>query len=173
MSNFKRYYSNGNTVFITMVTYDRKNILVDNIELLRIALQSVKYKHNIIAGVVLHNHLHLIMQIENSHEVSKIITSFKTNFSRMLPFNYTQTEKQIERREKGIWQRKYYDHIIRNEEDFNRHLDYIHYNPMKHYNISPKDWPYSSFKKFVEQGYYESEWCNFEDKYNIAALDLE
>ena len=57
--------------------------------------------------------------------------------------------------------------------DLNKHIDYIHYNPMKHYNIAPKDWQYSSFNKFVEDGYYEKDWCNFEDKYDINKLDYE
>ena len=52
-------------------------------------------------------------------------------------------------------------------------LDYIHYNPMKHYQITPKDWKYSSFKAFVKKGFYESDWCNFEDKNNIEDLNFE
>lgn len=63
--------------------------------------------------------------------------------------------------------------IIITEEDLNKHIDYIHYNPMKHYNVAPKDWKYSSFNKFVQNGYYEQHWCNFEDKYNINELDYE
>ena len=61
----------------------------------------------------------------------------------------------------------------RNQDDFNKHVDYIHYNSMKHYNISPKDWEFSSFRKFVENKYYENDWCNFEDKYKINEMDIE
>ena len=72
------------------------------------------------------------------------------------------------------WQRKYYDHILRNENDFYKHLDYIHYNPIKHdYVKKAKDWKYSSFKKFVRMGYYDENWCNFEDKNDIKKLDFE
>ena len=53
------------------------------------------------------------------------------------------------------------------------HLDYIHYNSMKHLNIAPNNWKYSSFKKFVNNGYYEENWCNFRDKNNINNLELE
>ena len=90
-----------------------------------------------------------------------------------LPFNTSQTTEQIKRREKGIWQRKYYDHIIRNEEDLHKHLDYIHFNSMKHYKIAPKDWKYSSFYKFCKLGFYNENWCNFEDKYSINSMNLE
>ena len=75
--------------------------------------------------------------------------------------------------EKGIWQRRYYDHIIRDDEDLYRHIDYIHYNSVKHNNIAPKDWEYSTFKKFVEKGNYELNWCNFKDKHNINSMNLE
>ena len=71
------------------------------------------------------------------------------------------------------YKRRYYDHIIRNENDLNRHLDYIHYNSIKHYHISPKDWKYSSFEKFVNLGFYDDDWCNFGDKNLICELDLE
>ena len=72
------------------------------------------------------------------------------------------------------WQRKYYDHIIRNENDFYKHLDYIHYNPIKHdYVKKAKDWKYSSFKKFVRMGYYDENWCNFADTNKIEDLHFE
>ena len=52
-------------------------------------------------------------------------------------------------------------------------IDYIHYNPTKHYNIAPKDWKFSSFNKFVQNGYYEKGWRNFSNEYNIDELDYE
>lgn len=173
MSNFKRYYQDKNIVFITAVTYNRYPILVDNIDLLRNSLKTVKYPYNIIAGIILPDHLHMLFQTDNATDYSKIISSFKANFSRQLPKNFNQTQKQLNRNEKGIWQRKYYDHIIRDEKDFNKHLDYIHYNSFKHYQISPKDWKFSSFKKFVNYGYYDINWCNFDDKNDILNMSLE
>ena len=83
------------------------------------------------------------------------------------------TPSEQKRGEKGVWQRRYYDHIIRDENDFNRHLDYIHYNSVKHYNISPKDWEYSSFHKFVKNEYYDEDWCNYGDKNKINNMELE
>jgi len=173
MSNFRRYYQNNNIVFITIVTYNRNPVLIENITLLRNAFKAILYEYKIIAGIVLPEHIHLLLQCPDAGNFHKIIASFKVNFSKQMPFNEMQTYEQKQRREKGIWQRKYYDHIIRDENDFNRHLDYIHYNSMKHYNIPPADWEFSSFNKFVKQGYYEKNWCNFEDKNNILCLDLE
>ena len=173
MSNFKRYYQDKNIVFITIVTYNRQQILVENIELLRHSFKNVKYSYEIIAGIVLPDHLHILMQTDKASGYSKIISSLKSNFSRLLPKNMNQTQKQLLRREKGIWQRKYYDHIIRDDMDFNKHLDYIHYNSVKHLNISPKDWQFSSFKKFVKQGFYQEDWCNFNDKNCVLNMDLE
>ena len=174
MSNFKRYFQNKNLVFITIVTYKRQPILIKNIDQIRQSFTQTQYNFHIIAGVVLENHMHIIIQSEKAEDFSKIIQSFKSKFSRQMQFNENQTEEQKNRREKGIWQRKYYDHIIRNENDFYKHLDYIHYNPIKHdYVKKAKDWKYYSFKKFVRMGYYDENWCNFEDKNDIKKLDFE
>ena len=173
MSEFKRYYNNNNIVFITIVTYDRKPILIDNIDLLRSSFKNIKYKYNIIAGIILPDHLHILLQSEKAENFSKIIAAFKAYFSQNLPRNNIQTTAQKARREKGIWQRKYFDHIIRDENDFNKHLDYIHYNSMKHLNIVPKYWEYSSFKKFVKLEYYDEDWCNIKNINNILEMNLE
>ena len=62
---------------------------------------------------------------------------------------------------------------ILSEDDLYKHLDYIHYNSMKHYNIAPKDWEYSSFQKFVQLKYYDENWCNSQDKYDINSMNFE
>lgn len=69
-----------------------------------------------------------------------------------------------------IWQNRYWEHTIRDENDLHRHLDYIHYNCVKHCDIAPNDYQYSSFNKFVKLGYYEKDWYNLEDKYKINDL---
>ena len=84
------------------------------------------------------------------------------------------SESKIKKGEKGVWQRRYWEHTIRNEQDFYRHLDYIHYNPIKHNLVkSLKDYKYTTFEKFVKLGFYEENWCNFEDKNKIADLNFE
>ena len=83
------------------------------------------------------------------------------------------TESMKKRNEKGIWQRRYYEHIIRNENDLWKHIDYIHFNSIKHYNIAPKDWENSSFKKFVKNNFYDENWCNYNDINKILEMNLE
>ena len=116
-----------------------------------------------------YDHIHFIIKPENIDDYPKIIAEIKRYFTKNVKIEYALNNNK----EGNIWQRRYWEHTIRDEEDLYRHLDYIHYNPMKHYNIAPKDWEYSSFKKFVEKGYYELNWCNFGDKYKILNMDCE
>jgi putative transposase len=82
----------------------------------------------------------------------------KRKFSAGLDVQTTNASK-LAKREKGIWQRRFWEHCIRDEEDWQRHLDYIHYNPVKHlYCDNPADWPYSSFSKMVARGWYPEGW---------------
>lgn len=177
MSNYRRLYlKNYNYIFFTIVTFDRKNILFDNINLLRNALKYAlkKYEFEIYAIVVMDNHIHCILNISDINIFSKIIYSIKYNFSVHLGNNTNISESKQKKGEKGIWQRRFYDHIIRDENDLYKHVDYIHFNPVKHnYVKSPKDFPYSSFNKFVSLGYYDEDWCNLEDKNKISKMNLE
>ena len=187
MSNYKRFYNdNYKYVFFTIVTYNRKSILIDNIDILRLSFKYVltKYKFEIFAISVLNNHFHLILKLENNKEYSEIIRLLKYYFSTHITIEQRRVGKtnvcppslsdsKIKKREKGIWQRRYWEHTIRNESDLNIHLDYIHFNSYKHYKIKPQDWQYSTFNKFVKLGLYEPNWCNFGDKNNINELDYE
>ena len=158
-------------------------ILLDNIELLRSSFKYVmsKYSFEIYSAIILTDHMHLILKLNNNHDYPEIIRLIKYYFSihikncghaNALPTLHL-AESKIKKREKGIWQRRYWEHTIRDENDLYRHLDYIHYNSVKHYDIAPKEWKYSSFEKFVSLGYYEKNWCNFCDKYKISELDYE
>ncbi len=179
MSDYKRYFdSKSQVVFITFVTYQRQNILIENIEILRNAFEVSKSKYNfkIIAITIMKNHCHLLLQVFNSNEISKIIRDIKYNFSKNISNKYINKELSLsaqKRGEKGIWQRRHYDHIIRDEVDLYKHIDYIHYNSIKHYKILPKNWEYSSFKNFVKNNYYDENWCNLNDKNDINSMDLE
>jgi putative transposase len=174
--NYKRYFIPNSMVFITIVTYNRKEFLLDYIDLIKRSFKYTKTKisFNIVAIVILKNHIHLILQPENINDYPNIIKYFKTYFSRNINIdNSDLTEGKKHKKEKGIWQSRYWAHIILDENDLNKHIDYIHFNPMKHYNIAPKDWEYSSFKKYVNNKFYDINWCNFDDKYKISELDLE
>ncbi len=169
--NYKRIFIPDAIIFITVVTYNRKNILVNNIEYLRNAFKitKTKYKFEIVAIIVNPDHFHMIIKPENINEYPKIIGTIKSNFTKISKLRHSNNAN----RESNIWQRRYWEHSIISKEDLYKHIDYIHYNSMKHYNIAPKDWKYSSFKKFVENKYYENDWCNFGDKYNINEMDIE
>ena len=177
--NYKRLFIPNTIIFITFVTFERKELLISNINLLRNAFIQTKqkYKFDIIAICVLKNHVHMLIKPDNINNypvsVKNIKREFSVNFDTKQIPNYTESESRQNKNEKSIWQRRYWEHTIIDEEDLNKHIDYIHFNPMKHYNIAPKDWEYSSFYKFVEQGMYDKNWCNFDDKYKINELDYE
>lgn len=177
MANYKRLFlEEYNYIFFTLVTYNRQPILINNIELLKksIKIAKSKYKFEIIAIVVLKDHLHFILKVENTKDYPKIIYQIKYNFSKILPKNKNIEESKVKKGEKGIWQRRYWEHTIRNLNDLNKHLDYIHYNPIKHeYVETARDWKYSSFKNFVKENYYDEDWCNFKDTNNIKNLNFE
>ena len=177
--NYKRVFVPNSVVFITFVTFERQEFLLQNIDLLRKAFRLTKEKYNfqIIAISVLKNHVHMLIKPNDIIDYPNIVKDIKCNFSKefdvlQIP-DYTESQSRKNKREKSIWQRRYWEHTIVDEEDLNRHIDYIHYNSMKHYGIAPKLWEYSTFKKFVENGYYDMNWCNFGDKYNIDKLSYE
>lgn len=170
--NYKRVFIPNSCIFITVVTYKRKNILTDNIEYLRQAFCEAKTKYNfdIIAIVINPNHFHMIIRPENISEYPKIIGIIKKTFTQISGLKTEQNKN----READVWQRRYWEHSIIDENDLNKHIDYIHYNPVKHgYVKSPKEWKYSSFMKFVQAGFYEENWCNFGDINLINNLNYE
>ena len=170
--NYKRLFIPNSYVFITVCTYKRRNTLIDKIEYLR---QSFKYALNIfkfeITAIVINpNHFHMILKTDDIKNYPKIIGTIKKHFTQNIDIDYSTNNN----READIWQRRYYEHTIRNEEDLYKHIDYIHYNPVKHgLTETPKDWAFSSFNKFVKNGFYEENWCNFNDKYSINKMNIE
>ena len=169
--NYKRLFVPKSMIFFTVVTNNRKKILLDNIEYLRQSFKTTKekYKFDIVAIIVNPDHFHMIIKPDDINEYPKIVGSIKSNFTKISGIKHSINNN----RESDIWQRRYWEHTIISEEDLYKHIDYIHYNSMKHYNIAPKDWKYSSFKRYVENKYYEEDWCNFEDKYNISDMNIE
>ena len=178
MSNYKRLFlEQYQYIFITIVTHNRNPILVENIETLKESIKNTHFKYNfdIVAIAIMPDHLHMIIKVDNINDYPKIIYSMKYYFSKYINVEkISLSESKIKKGEKGVWQRRYWEHTIRNEQDFYRHLDYIHYNPIKHNLVkSSKDYKYTTFEKFVKLGLYEKNWCNFENKNKIADLDFE
>lgn len=155
--NFRRYYVPNSTVFVTNVVHLREPIFAEQVymELLRSVLREVKQEHpfSMIAYVFLPEHQHLMFKPMGKSNFSKIMGSFKTNFSKEY--------KKIVGIDGSLkfWQKRFRDHIIRNDNDFQRHLDYIHYNPVKHKLVKrPEDWPDSSFAWWKNKGAYAERW---------------
>ncbi len=158
MSKLLRYYDDGNTYFITAVTNNRKKILIEHHDLFVDSL--IKYKEklrfSLIAWVVLPDHFHMIID-PGENDLSLVMQKLKLSFSKK--FRYISNET------KGhIWQSRFWDHIIRNQSDMNNHIDYIHYNPVKHgYVKNPFHWNPSSIHEYFRDGYYSGDWGCSED----------
>jgi putative transposase len=163
MPSYHRFSPANRPLFITLVTHQRKPILVENRTLFRNALRQIQQRHtfDINAIVLLPDHCHLIMQLpEGNDNFSARINQIKGRFSRAIPaFDGQTTSSRKKRREREVWQRRFWEHVIRSEEDLARHLDYLHFNPVKHGLVGRcRDWPWSSFHRFVAEGYYDIEW---------------
>ena len=169
--NYKRLFIPNSLIFITIVTKDRKQILIENIKYLRdvFKLAKQKFEFEIYAIIVNQDHIHMIIKPDEIKSYPKIIGTIKSSFTRLAGIKYSKNDN----REANVWQRRFWEHTIRDENDLYKHLDYIHYNSVKHYGIAPRDWNYSSFNKFVKMRYYEKDWCNLEDKYKINEMDCE
>jgi putative transposase len=156
MSNIRRFPPNGAPIFITAVCRDRFPILKDSASkaLLLDVMREVKaeVQFQMIAYVILDEHFHWLVK-PTSHEISKVMQSVKLRFTKRL------SAAQGKQRGRRCWQPRFWDHVIRNQSDLNRHLDYIHYNPVKHgYVQRPVDFAYSSFSTYVDKGAYGLHW---------------
>ena len=166
--NYRRAYIENSKIFITIVTSKRRPILIDNIDLLRDSFRRTKekIKFEINAIVILPDHLHMIIQPEDNKIYPEIIKRVKVNFSRNIDTtkieDYEESESRKTKKEKDIWQRRYWEHTITDERDLCSCIDYIHYNPVKHGLVKQaKEWKYSTFEKYVKQGLYDEYWCDF------------
>ena len=159
MPRYRRYFSPEDWVFITMVTAERRPWLQDaqaKQDLLWV-FRSVKRHHGYrhIAHVILDDHLHWMLIAEGRAGVSRLVSSVK--------LGVLHRRRRIGQPWRDLWQPRFYDHILRNEVDFRRHLDYIHYNPVKHgYVASPAEYPWSSFPSWVRRGVYDYHWGEHE-----------
>lgn len=169
MPEYRRYYQPGGTFFFTVVTEARAPILCTDRArtLLRSAIHETRdrFPFTVDAFVLLPDHLHTIWTLpEADRDFSKRWSMIKRLFSKAWMSAGEQTQPVSSSRNRnrrlGVWQRRFWEHLIRDEADFERHCDYIHYNPVKHDRAScPHLWPHSTFHRFVEAGFYELYWC--------------
>jgi len=165
MTNYRRNFIKGGIYFFTVTLSNRKSrLLIDEIELLRQSFQRVRNEmpFDINAMVVLPEHLHCVWSMPvGDSDFSTRWKKIKAGFSRCLPKAGQRRESQIKKGERGIWQRRYWEHTLRDEEDFLRHVEYIHYNPVKHGHVRRvSDWPYSTFHRYVREGKYPADWAD-------------
>ncbi len=177
--NYRRVFVPNTYLHIIITSYNKKPLFIDNIDILRTAFKNTMqvYKYEIIAICVLPEHIHLILYPKDINNYPKIISSIKHYFSRNVGQVCPTDDLKIgykNKQEKGIFQRRYWKHTIKNEEELNKQINYIHYNPVKHgYIHSVKDWDFSSFHKFVQLGLYEENWGSLKDIENIKNLNFE
>lgn len=157
MATFRRVRAEGGTYFFTVALSDRdSDLLARRVGLLRKSYAAVQRKHPFatVAICILPDHLHAIWTLPPEHADYPLRWNLiKRGFSRGLPSSDSRSSSMIAKREKGIWQRRYWEHLIRDDRDLERHVEYIHYNPVKHGHVSRVcDWPYSSFHRYVARG---------------------
>ena len=165
MTEYRRAYMPGASWFFTVNTAQRKGnrLLVKHIDALRQAFRYIKekYPYRLDAAVVLPDHLHCIWTLPpDDSDYSRRWSLLKGHFSRATKRNERISKSRQKRRERGVWQRRFWEHMVRDQEDFNRHVDYIHWNPVKHGWVKQvADWPHSSFHHYVARGIYSENWC--------------
>lgn len=165
MPEYRRPWVPGATYFITIVTHERHARFIDDgvvthwRNALARAMEQKPFK--IIAGVVLPDHVHLIVELPPGVvDLSSRIGLAKKLFTQAISAPPSESPSRRKHREADIWQRRFFDHLIRDEDDFIAHMDYLHYNPVKHGHVNcPGDWPWSSFHHWAKQGAYPMNWC--------------
>ena len=160
-ARIRRPYVAEGLYFITVVTRNRRRIFADEAEIkrLRETMRQVKELHPFImrAFVFLYDHFHLLIRVGATTDISKVMHSIKRNYT----LNY-KTARGVDGRV-SLWQPGFWDHVIRNEHDFKNHLDYVHYNPVKHgYVTRPEEYPYSSYMEYMRRDWYEIGWGHAE-----------
>jgi len=165
MPNYRRAWHSGGTYFFTVNLLERggNDLLVRHIDLLRNHVGLTKQRHPFVihGWVVLPDHLHCVIELPDGDVDFPVRWRLiKMGFSKTLPREERLSSVRQRRGERGIWQRRYWEHLIKNEADYQAHMDYIHINPVKHGLVERVvDWPYSTFHRLVENGVYPLNWA--------------
>jgi putative transposase len=162
MPQYRRTKTKGSVFFFTVVLAERpSNLLFDEIGRLRLSYGTVQQRRpfETIAICILPDHVHALWALpEGDADFSSRWSLIKSGFSRGLD-PMPRSASKVSKREKGIWQRRYWQHSIRDDADLERHVDYIHFNPVKHGHVTRvADWPHSSFHRYVERGLLAADW---------------
>ena len=163
---YRRAFRPGGSFFFTVVTEKRRPLLASAqaVAVLREAFRTVRASRpfTMDAAVVLPDHLHCIWTLPpDDGDFATRWRLVKSWFTRRCDpaLRAMPDRARAARAEQALWQHRYWEHLLRDEADFNRHVEYIHYNPVKHgYAKTPLDWPHSSFRRYVEVGVYPADW---------------
>lgn len=164
MPDYRRYLVPGGSYFFTLATHERQPLFDDarNVERLRTAARAVQaeWPFEFVAAVILLDHVHFIWTLPPGDDgFSRRIGRMKANYKPHSQSGAGSSFSRAKHRERTIWQRRFWEHSIRDEDDFKNHLDYIHYNPVKHgLATCPHAWPHSSFAVWVARGEYDLQW---------------
>ena len=177
MTDYRRVKYEGGYYFFTVVTHGRRDFLTEeNARLcLRQSINITKEKSyfDVIAFCLLPNHLHCIWKLpEGDSDYSLRWSRIKSGFTRLYLKNGGKESRQclsrIAKRRRGIWQRRFWEHQIRDETDLQNHVDYIHYNPLKHELVEKvEDWPWSTYHRYIKEHKYTK------DRWNQVRKEIE
>jgi putative transposase len=164
MSNYLRLREPGGTYFFTVNLLERqRRLLVEHVGELRASFRAARLARpfDMLAVVVLPDHLHCVWRLpEGDSDNANRWAQIKAGFSRRLTRGERRSSSRRAKRERGLWQRRFWEHLIRDDDDLHHHLDYVHYNPVKHgHVVRVRDWPYSSFHREVRRGVYPIDWA--------------
>jgi putative transposase len=181
MPEYRRSYLPGGTFFFTLVTFNRRPIFSkpEARELFHKIYEKVNLKHPFItvAYCLLLEHFHCLWTLPEgdtnySLRFSEIKRQFSHRYINEIEPVLEKNASRVKREEVSLWQRRFWEHTIRDEQDLHNHIDYIHYNPIKHGLVkNVREWEDSSFHRFVEQGLYEIEWGEGEEK-KLKSMDF-
>jgi putative transposase len=168
MVQYRRNFISGGTFFFTVTLADRRSsALVENIDVLRKAFHVAQEERpfSIDAIVILPEHLHVTMTLPSEDsDFSGRWRRIKSLFTRQIIAGGTHIARD-RRGEYQLWQRRFWEHTIRDDRDLSMHIDYIHYNPVKHGLVSQvSDWPHSSFHRYVRDGLLPPDWAASTDQ---------
>ncbi len=162
MVRYRRNFTAGGTFFFTVTLADRTSqVLIDHIDHLRAAMREIRRAHpfTIDAVVVLPDHLHIVMTLPaGDADFTNRWRLIKRRFTDGVVKSGTPVAR-LHSGEPALWQRRFWEHTIRDDDDFERHVDYVHFNPVRHgFVASARDWPYSSFHSYVRRGLLPQDW---------------
>ena len=163
MPDYRRYRVPGGTYFFTINLLNRRSdLLIRHIEALRESVRRTRIERpfHIDAWVVLPEHVHCVITLPpGDDDFSNRIKAIKIRFVRAVEPDEWRSPARAVKGERGIWQRRFWEHVIRDDDDYARHLDYVHFNPVKHgHATSVAQWPYSTFHHCVRTGIYPMDW---------------